>query len=129
MTNILLAEDDHNFGAILKMELEEEGHTVDHVGNGVDAVLNFIANPYDCVLLDMVMPGLCGIDALKIIKKLSPSVPIITMSGKAGSKEMTESIACGAAKCLTKPFEIDQIKKDIKNLKAQILNNVRRVYP
>jgi DNA-binding response OmpR family regulator len=37
------------------------------------------------------------------------------MSGNAGSKEMAESIVCGAAKCLTKPFEIAQLKKDIKD--------------
>lgn len=114
MTNILIAEDDHNFGTILKRELEDESYTVDHVANGVDAVLNFIAKPYGFVLLDMVMPGLSGIDALKIIKRLNPSVPIITMSGKAGSRELNESLICGASGCLTKPFEITEIKERIK---------------
>lgn len=114
MTNILLADDDRNFGLILKRELEEISYTVDHVPNGVDAVLNFIAKPYDLVLLDMVMPRLGGIDALKIIKRLNPSIPVITMSGKAGDREMSESLACGAFKCLPKPFEISLLKEDIK---------------
>jgi DNA-binding response OmpR family regulator len=114
-TNILLAEDDHNFGTILKRELEEESYTVDHVSNGVEAVLKCISHPYDCILLDMVMPVLGGIGALKIIKKLNRTVPVIIMSGNAGSKEMAESIVCGAAKCLIKPFEIAQLKKDIKD--------------
>ena len=115
MYNILLADDDKNFGAVLKNELMGNGYHVNHVSDGVEAVLNFIENPYNFVLLDLVMPGLGGNDALKIIKKLNPSVPVITMSGKAGSKEMAESIACGATKCLIKPFEIAQLKKDIKN--------------
>ncbi len=58
--NILLAEDDKNFGLILKSELEEEHHRVDLVANGVEAVLSFINKAYDFVLLDLRMPRLSG---------------------------------------------------------------------
>ena len=55
--NILLADDDKNFGLILKNELEAECHCVDLVSNGVEAVLSFIKNLYDFVLLDLRMPS------------------------------------------------------------------------
>jgi two-component system, OmpR family, response regulator len=112
--NILLAEDDRNFGSILKSELEQESHCVDLVANGVDAVLNFISKAYDFVLLDLRMPRLGGTDALRIIKNLNPHVPAITFSGHAGSKEMEETLECGALKCFTKPFSISQLKDEIK---------------
>ena len=113
--NILLAEDDRNFGLILRGELQEENCRVDLVPNGVEAVLSFIDNPYDFVLLDLRMPRLGGTDALRIIKTINPQVPAITFSGNAGSSEITESIACGAIKCFTKPFEISQLKREIKD--------------
>ena len=113
--NILLCEDDKNFGLVLKRELEESQFDVDLVPNGVEAVLTFITTPYDFVLLDIVMPRLNGIDALRIIKKINPNVPVITFSGNAGSREMEESIMCGAKKCLRKPFCVAELKDDIRN--------------
>ena len=113
--NILLADDDKNFGLILKSELEEERHHVDLVSNGVEAVLRFINNFYDFVLLDLRMPRLSGTDALRIIKTINPHVPAIAFSGNAGSSEMAETLRCGAIKCFSKPFAIAQLKEDIKN--------------
>ncbi len=119
VTRILLADDDHNFATILKQELEEDHHQVDHAPNGVEAILKCIANPYECVLLDLVMPGLGGFDALKIIKHLKPETAVITMSGKAGHREMSESLSCGARSCLKKPFKIEDLKKEIKTIRKE----------
>ena len=115
MVKILLADDDNNFGTVIKNELEEERHAVDVVSDGVEAVLRFINNVYDFVLLDIRMPRLNGTDALRIIKRINPEVPAITFSGKAGDFEMAESVRCGAIKCFRKPFEIAQLKKDIRS--------------
>ncbi len=112
--NILIAEDDRNFGRVLKTELEENGFVVHLVSDGVAAVLEFIAGEYDFVLFDIKMPRLDGIDALRIVKKLNRHVPAITFSGNAGSGEMADSVKAGAIKCLTKPFEIGQLTKEIK---------------
>lgn len=122
MTNILLADDDQNFATILRKELEEENLQVDHVSNGVEAILKCIANPYDCVLLDLVMPGVDGLSALKIIKSLKPDTPVITISGRVGSKEMLESLACGAHSCLKKPFKIEDLKREIETLRKERKN-------
>ena len=91
MVKILLADDDNNFGTVLKNELEEDRHAVDIVHDGVEAVLRFINNVYDFVLLDLRMPRLNGIDVLRIIKTINPDTPAITFAGKAGDFEMKES--------------------------------------
>lgn len=116
MHKILIAEDDRKFSAVLKDDLEDEGYAVDLCEDGVEAVLNFIAHgkDYDFVLLDIKMPKLDGINALKIIKRLNPKVPAITFSGNAGSGEMAESVKVGAIRCLTKPFELNDLKEEIK---------------
>ena len=116
--NILIADDDRNFGWILKAELEEESHTVDLAIDGVEAVLKFLDNSYACVLLDMKMPRLSGTDALKILMKLKPGVPVIVISGNAGSHDMEQAMCLGAKKCLPKPFSFAQLKDDIGRLVA-----------
>ncbi len=112
--NILLADDDGNFGLALKRELEEDRHLVDLVRNGVEAVLSFLHNSYDFVLLDLRMPRLGGTDALRIIKNINPHVPAITFSGNPGAGDVEESIRCGAGKCLKKPFDMALLREDIK---------------
>ncbi len=111
---ILVVEDDKNFGRVLVGELRDTGYTIDLATDGVEGVLKFIDGKYDFVLLDIKMPKLDGINALRIIKKIDPEVPAITYSGNAGSGEMAESVRAGAVRCLTKPFEIAQLKADIK---------------
>ncbi len=112
--NILLADDEKNFGTVLKDALEDEGYVVDLVGDGVEAVLTYIDRKHDFLLFDIKMPRLDGINALRIIKKISPDVPAITFSGNAGTGEMAESVRVGAIRCFTKPFEVSQIKDDIR---------------
>jgi two-component system response regulator AtoC len=116
MFRILLAEDDRNFGRVLKSELEDDGYAVDLVVDGIEAVLSFIGsgNAYDFVLMDIKMPKLDGINALRIVKRLKRDVPAITISGHAGSGEMADSMKAGALRCMTKPFELSQLKDEIR---------------
>ena len=113
MKEILIAEDDRAFGPVLKRELEN-GYRTTLVQDGVEAVLKVVENKYDFILLDIKMPNLDGINALRIIKKIRPQMPIITFSGIAGSGEMASSIKAGAIRCLSKPFSIGQLKEEIK---------------
>lgn len=115
---ILLAEDDRNFGVVLSGELAQDGNTVDIAYDGVEAVINFISKPdYDFIILDIRMPILDGINALRIIRKMNPAVPAVIISGNAGSGEMLESARAGAIRCLSKPFEIDQLKAEMQKYK------------
>lgn len=115
MKNILLAEDDKIFGAILQSELEDEEYHLHLVHDGVEAVLSFLGRFYDLVLLDIRMPRLNGLDALHIMRKINPHIPAITFSAQVGSREREESDNAGALKCLSKPFEIAQLKEEIRS--------------
>lgn len=117
--NILIAEDDKNFGYVLKGELDTAGYGADIAADGVEAVLKFIDGQYGFVLLDIKMPRLDGINALRIMKKLRPAVPALTYSGNAGSGEMAESVKAGALRCLTKPLMISQLIEEIQKHRAR----------
>jgi DNA-binding response OmpR family regulator len=116
---ILLVEDDKNFGYVLRGELATSGCEIDLAPDGVEGVLKFVDGNYDFVLLDIKMPKLDGINALRIMKKIDGSVPAITYSGNAGSGEMAESVKAGALRCLTKPFEISQLKNEIDRYRSR----------
>ncbi len=116
---VLIVEDDRNFGQVLKGELADTGCEIDLAQDGVEGVMRFIEDPYDFVLLDIKMPRLDGINALRIMKKLRPSVPAITYSGNAGSGEMADSVPAGALRCLTKPFEIAQLREEINRHRSR----------
>jgi two-component system response regulator AtoC len=110
---ILIVEDDKNFSIVLRQELEDAGHAVEHAVDGVEGVLRCIREPYDFVLLDIKMPKLDGINALRIIKQVRPELPAVIYSGNAGSGEMAESLRAGAIRCFVKPFSIGQLKDEI----------------
>lgn len=112
--NILLAEDDKNFGIVLKNELEEEGYTVNLVNDGVEAIQHFIEEPYDLLLIDIKMPKLDGISTLKIIKKLKPAIPVIIFSGNTGFSYIEEMLQMGVIRYFLKPFEVEDLKECIK---------------
>lgn len=116
---ILIVEDDRNFARVLSDSLHENGFDVDVAPDGVEAVLKCIDNKYDFVLLDIKMPKLDGINALRIIKKRDPEIPAMTYSGNAGSGEMAESVRAGAIRCLTKPLPISQLVAEINRYGAR----------
>jgi len=111
---ILLAEDDKNFGIVLKNELEEERYSIDLVHDGVEAVLSFIENSYDLVLIDIKMPRLDGISTLRILRKLNPGIPAIVFSGNAGLGDIEEVFMAGMIHFFSKPFVMEDLKECIK---------------
>lgn len=111
---ILLAEDDVNFGHLLKHELEEEGHHVYLARDGVDAVGQCIERQFDLALLDVLMPRLDGIDALRLIKMLVADMPVIIFSGNINHAESNEARRIGAAACLSKPFTLKALNQEIE---------------
>jgi DNA-binding response OmpR family regulator len=121
---ILVVEDDRNFGRVLTNALKENGYEVDLATDGVEGVLKCVDGKYDFILLDIRMPKLDGINALRIIKRIDPEVAAMTYSGNAGSGEMAESVRAGAIRCLTKPFEISQLAADIARYGSRRGNGV-----
>jgi len=110
MPNILVVDDDADIVQIISDELREAGHRVTEAGDGVEAVLRFVAERPDFVLMDIRMPRLNGVDALRIMKAIDASVPVVTFTGQAGQGEMLESNQLGALTCLTKPLLPSQVR-------------------
>jgi len=112
MPRILIAEDDPDVRSFLEDELTNAGFTVTAVDNGADAVVAAVEQPYDLYLLDMLMPGLDGIQTIRVLKKVTPDVPIIGLTGYVGLGYMAQAAAYGVI-CLAKPVVIADLIREI----------------
>ena len=109
MPNVLIVDDEPDVIEVMADELLSHGYQVVRAADGVEAVLKFLANRPHFVLMDILMPHLNGIDALRIMKAIDARVPVVTFTGQAGRGEMAESYRLGAITCLAKPLLPSQV--------------------
>ncbi|WP_071675706.1 response regulator transcription factor [Nioella nitratireducens] len=102
--NILLAEDDAEAGAYIRKGLTGEGHVVDHVTDGRDAVSQALAQSYDLLILDRMMPGLDGLSVLKSVRAARVQTPVILLTSMGSVEDRVEGLRGGADDYMVKPF-------------------------
>lgn len=108
-TRILVVDDDRRIVRTTSDILRLNGYEVAIAFSGEEAVARVIAGVPDCVLMDLKMPGVDGVDALKRIKAVAPGVPVVLMSAYATDEQVVEAKRFGAATVLTKPIDIQQV--------------------
>ena len=106
---LLLVDDEPRFVETLSKRLTARGFEVEGALGGPQALELLDARPFDVVLLDVWMPGMDGLEVLKAIRRLHPSVKVILVSGNASINAAIEGMRLGAVDYLLKPVEIDDI--------------------
>ncbi len=114
LNRVLIVEDNSGFSRVLKDEIENSGYEAIAVDNGVDALLHYIEGNIDIILMDVVMPKLSGIDALRIIRKIDPAAKVVIITGNPTDEMRKESLKLGAMDFLTKPFSLKSLIEIIK---------------
>src|SRR5215471_277898 len=107
---ILIIEDDVDLGFLLQEVLKREGHRVDIVETGAEALARLQRGPYDLVLLDLRLPDGDGLELLPHCQELAPDVPIIVMTAFNTRQKALEAIHRGAYDFFRKPFEIQEVQ-------------------
>jgi PAS domain S-box-containing protein len=118
---LLLAEDDPALRRVLRRLLERVGYTVLEVSDGHEAVTRFEAHrdQVALVLLDVIMPGLNGREALDRIRRLEPGVPALFLSGHTAEVAGQKEIALGPEPLLRKPVEPELLLSTLRRLIGQ----------
>jgi two-component system response regulator AtoC len=109
MNNILVVDDEEPFRRLLKNELARKGYTVSVAADGGEALRLMRENPFDAILLDVVMPGVDGLSLMKKLKEDPSAPPIIVLTGKATVETAVEAMKNGAYDYLTKPYKLDEL--------------------
>jgi two-component system response regulator HydG len=110
MRKILVVDDDMDLRASVVSALNEEAqYTVDQACDGEEAVNRVRANQYDLILMDVNMPRMSGIDALKEIKAHDPSIMVIMLTAFSNIRDAVEATRLGAYNYLEKPVKSDNL--------------------
>ncbi len=107
--NILLVDDEAEFVESLAERLRLRGFNTDIAPDGARALELIRTQQFHGVVLDVMMPGMDGLETLKEIKKIDGSVEVILLTGHARSQSALEGIQAGAFDYLMKPVDIDEL--------------------
>ena len=112
---ILLVDDEPLILKGLKYSLEQDGYQTDSAMDGEEALTKFFAGEYDLILLDVMLPGVDGIEVCQRIREKS-NVPIIMLTAKGEDMDKILGLEYGADDYMTKPFNILEVKARIKSI-------------
>jgi DNA-binding NtrC family response regulator len=116
---VLLVDDEEEFLDTLAERMRNRGMTVTTSMSAVEAIQKTEAGDFDVIILDLLMPGMDGIQALKALKEKMPDLQVILLTGHATVQKGVEAMKLGALDLLEKPADINELTEKIKKAKAQ----------
>lgn len=121
MYHILCIEDDAETRVLLKRSLEGAGMSVDTVWSGDKGVEAAMSGAFDCVLVDLMMPGMDGYQVIRTLKTqgLTGKLPVVVLTAREDEDSRQRALAAGADAYMVKPFEIDHLVGQIRTLVDQ----------
>lgn len=107
--NVLVIEDEPTLARLLSYNLSQEGYdtkVVDHGGEGLQEALR---QPYDLIILDIMLPGLNGFEVLEKLRGKGCRTPVIILTARNAEEEVVQGLKCGADDYITKPFGVAEL--------------------
>jgi two-component system response regulator AtoC len=121
---ILVVDDEESIRYMLKMALEEAGYEVELASDGITALAKLTESVFDCVISDVRMPEMSGLELLKAIQEIRPDLTVIVMSAFGSLDTAIEAMKLGAYDYVSKPFKQDEILLTLK--KAEERERLRK---
>jgi DNA-binding response OmpR family regulator len=107
---VLIVDDDPKHQRLIAMNFSSEGYRAITAENGEEALKMIQNEKPGIVLLDIMMPGIDGIEVLQRIKKYDPDIPVVMVSAMWDEKEAKRSLELGAYEYITKPIDFEHLK-------------------
>ncbi len=116
---LLIVDDQYGIRLLLHEIFKKEGYEVFQAANGFQAIDIVIKDCPDLVILDMKIPGMDGVEILKRIKEINKEIKVILMTAYGELDIIEEAKKLGALRYFPKPFDIDEIKKVVREHTSQ----------
>ena len=113
---LLVAEDDVKMASLLKRGLEEEGYAVDVARAGDEALWAATENPYDAILLDVMLPQIDGLEVCRRLRATNRWAPVLMLTARDGVHDRVAGLDAGADDYLTKPFSFSELLARLRAL-------------
>lgn len=114
--NLLLVEDEPKVVSIISRGLSDEGFNVSVAPDGIIGEKMALSNHFDLIILDIMLPGINGLELCKIIKNKKPEVPVIMLTALGTTENVVNGLDNGADDYLTKPFNFAELSARIRML-------------
>jgi two-component system, OmpR family, response regulator len=111
---ILVVEDEEKIARLLELELEYEGYSVTKAADGIRALEAYRTQKWDLILLDVMLPGLSGIELLRRIRMNDAQTPVLLLTAKDSVEDKVSGLDLGANDYITKPFRIEEVLARIR---------------
>ncbi|MDR7236009.1 response regulator transcription factor [Neobacillus drentensis] len=112
--SILVVEDEEKIARLLELELEYEGYHVTKVMDGLEAFAAYKNGNWDLILLDVMLPGISGIELLRRIRLTNKTTPVLLLTAKDSVEDKVSGLDYGANDYITKPFQIEEVLARIR---------------
>lgn len=113
---LLFADDERSLQELMRLELPRMGHRVTVCPDGLTAVAALEQNNYDCIVVDLDMPGLNGIEVIAKAKESAPDTEAVVLTGKSSTESAIAALRYGAFDYLTKPCKLVEIEALLKRV-------------
>jgi two-component system, OmpR family, response regulator len=111
---ILVVEDEEKIARLLELELEYEGYSVTKSLDGITGLEAYRSRKWDLILLDVMLPGLSGIEVLRRIRMNDGQTPVLLLTAKDSVEDKVSGLDLGANDYITKPFQIEELLARIR---------------
>ncbi|MCP4114437.1 MAG: heavy metal response regulator transcription factor [Desulfobacteraceae bacterium] len=111
---ILVVEDDKGALRFIKKGLTESGYTIDAVLNGEDGLFLAVNQPYDLIVLDVMLPGMSGFEIISELRKAGKDTPVVFLTARDAPDDIVHGLNLGADDYLVKPFAFAELLARIK---------------
>ena len=113
---ILVVEDEQKIATFVQKGLKEFGFAVDVLGRGDEALEIILDNPFDAIVLDIMLPGRDGLSILRALRERSNAIPVLILTARGEICEKVEGLDLGADDYLAKPFAIEELAARLRAL-------------
>lgn len=116
MTKILLIEDDQSLAEVTAFNISSLGYEVQVIHDGQQAWQALNNNPYDLVIMDLMLPGLTGLEICTRLREINTQVPVLMLTSLGNEEDRVKGLETGADDYLSKPFGIRELQARVKAL-------------
>lgn len=116
MKRLLIVDDQQGIRLLLNEVMKKEGYETYLAANGLEALKFAEEQEIDCVLLDMKIPGMNGIEILNHLKEKWPNLPVFMMTAYGELDIVQEALNLGAIRYFTKPFDIFELRDEVNKI-------------
>jgi two-component system OmpR family response regulator len=117
---VLIVEDQPKLAALLARGLREEGHAADVAGRGEDALWMALAAPYDAIVLDIMLPGIDGLETCRELRRQEVWTPVLMLTARDAVGDRVTGLDAGGDDYLTKPFSFDELLARLRALTRRV---------